>query len=204
MAVLQAEGIACRRGERLLFAGLGFALAEGGALLLRGPNGSGKSSLLRLVAGLLPAEAGRVLWHGRDIVEQGSAYRAALAFLGHQDALKPQLTLRDNLAFWADLAGSAAPLGPVLDRVGLSVQADLPAQHLSAGQRRRFGLARLLLHPAKIWLLDEPTTALDAVGTELALGLIRAHLAAGGLAVISSHESLALPGAGTLDLDRPA
>ena len=202
MAALQAEGIACRRGERLLFADIRFALSAGELLLLRGPNGSGKSSLLRLIAGLLPAESGRLLWNGRDVTEQKSDYRNALAFLGHQDSLKPQLTLRDNLAFWADLAGSDADLDAILARVGLSLQADLPAQYLSAGQRRRFGLGRLLLRPAPIWLLDEPTTALDADGVRLALDLIRQHLAAGGLALVASHEMLDFPGAAILDFAR--
>lgn len=204
MAALQAEGIACRRGEKLLFADIRFALAAGELLLLRGPNGSGKSSLLRLVAGLLPPESGRLLWNGRDVSEQKGAYRKALAFLGHQDALKPQLNLHDNLAFWADLAGSDADLDAILARVGLSLQADLPAQYLSAGQRRRFGLARLLLQPASIWLLDEPTTALDAEGVKLALGLIRQHLESGGLALVASHESLDFPGAAILDFARRA
>lgn len=199
MAALEAEGIACRRGERLLFAEIRFALSGGEALLLRGPNGSGKSSLLRLVAGLLPPDAGRLLWQGRDVAEQPAAYRSTLAFLGHQDALKPQLSLRDNLAFWADLAGSDVALDSLLGRVGLARQADLPAQYLSAGQRRRFGLARLLLRPAPLWLLDEPTTALDAEGVGLVLGLIRRHLAEGGLALIASHEALDFPGAAVLD-----
>lgn len=202
MAALQADGIACRRGERLLFADIRFTLSAGEVLLLRGANGSGKSSLLRLVAGLLPTEAGHLLWAGRDVADQKVAYRNALAFLGHQDALKPQLTLRDNLAFWADLVGSDADLDRVLARVGLSLQADLPAQYLSAGQRRRFGLARLLLRPAPIWLLDEPTTALDADGVRLALDLIRQHLAAGGLALVASHEMLDFPGAAILDFAR--
>ena len=202
MAALQAEGIACRRGERLLFADIRFALAAGELLLLRGPNGSGKSSLLRLVAGLLPPDAGRLLWDGRDVAAQKGAYRNALTFLGHQDALKPQLSLRDNLSFWADLAGSDADLDAIVFRVGLSLQADLPAQYLSAGQRRRFGLARLLLRPVPIWLLDEPTTALDADGVRLAVDLIRQHLSGGGMALVASHEALDFPGAATLDFAR--
>lgn len=198
--LLRGQGIACRRGERRLFRALDFSLAPGEALLLRGPNGSGKSSLLRLVAGLLPAEAGSLFWRGREVAELGAAYRAELGFLGHLDALKAQLTVRDNLRFWADLAESAADIDVLLGRVGLGLCADLPAQYLSAGQRRRFGLARLLSRPAALWLLDEPTTALDAEGQQLVLGLITAHLRAGGIALISSHDSLAIAGAGSLDL----
>jgi heme exporter protein A len=199
-ALLQGQGLACRRGERRLFRALDFSLSPGEALLLRGPNGSGKSSLLRLVAGLLPAEAGSLLWRGRAVGELGGAYRAELGFLGHLDALKAQLSVRDNLRFWADLAESIADLDGILDQVGLGLCADLPAQFLSAGQRRRFSLARLLLRPAALWLLDEPTTALDGEGQRLVLGLIGAHLAAGGAALISSHDSLAIAGAGSLDL----
>lgn len=199
-AALRAHAIACRRGERLLFRDVSFALNPGAALLLRGPNGSGKSSLLRLVAGLLPLEAGRLDWQGHDTHQLGAAYRHELAYLGHLDALKPQLSLRDNLQFWADLAGSETDVAPALARVGLALNAGLPAQILSAGQRRRFGLARLLLRRVPLWLLDEPTTALDAEGQRLVLGLIAEHRAQGGIALISSHDALPLPDVTTLDL----
>lgn len=199
-ASLQAEKLACQRGERLLFRDLDFTLAGGQALLLRGPNGSGKSSLLRLVAGLLPIDAGALTWRGQDVAALGAAYRAELAFLGHLDALKPQLSLRENLQFWADLTGATRPIDEVLAEVGLERNADLPAQILSAGQRRRFGLARLLLRPVPIWLLDEPTTALDRDGQALVLGLIERHLAGGGLAVISSHDVLPIGNSIALDL----
>lgn len=201
---LVATDIACRRAERLLFSALNFALGPGDALMLRGPNGSGKSSLLRLLAGLLPAEHGSLSWRGQPVANDPGAYRADIAYLGHLDALKPQLLVRENLAFWADLGGgSANGLGGVdsaLAKVGLSPCADFPAQHLSAGQRRRFGLARLLLKPVPIWLLDEPTTALDVAGVKLVTDLIGRHLAAGGLAIISSHDQMALPHARTLTL----
>lgn len=199
-ASLQAEKLACQRGERLLFRDLDFTLAGGQALLLRGPNGSGKSSLLRLVAGLLPIDAGALTWRGQDVAALGAAYRAELAFLGHLDALKPQLSLRENLQFWADLTGATRPIDEALAEVGLERNADLPAQILSAGQRRRFGLARLLLRPVPIWLLDEPTTALDRDGQALVLGLIERHLAGGGLAVISSHDVLPIGNSIALDL----
>lgn len=198
--VLIAQDLACRRSERLLFRNLNFTLQPGQVLLLRGPNGSGKSSLLRLLAGLLPAEAGTLLWRGKDVDKDRAGYRGDLAYLGHLDALKPQLLVRENLCFWADLTGGSVAVETALGKVGLGPCAEFPAQHLSAGQRRRFGLARLLLKPVPIWLLDEPSTALDSAGHKLLLDLIGRHRAAGGIAVISSHDDLALPQATTLML----
>lgn len=197
---LAAKAIACQRSERWLFRDLSFSLAAGEALLLRGPNGSGKSSLLRLLAGLLPLSAGSLRWRGREPGTAAPEYRTELAYLGHLDALKPQLLLRENLQFWADLLGSTADLDEIVERVGLTPCADLPGQHLSAGQRRRFGLARLLLKPVPLWLLDEPTTALDAAGQELSLELIDRHLAGGGIAVVSSHEPIVIARSRTLTL----
>jgi heme exporter protein A len=198
--VLIAQDLACRRAERLLFRDLNFTLRAGQAMLLRGPNGSGKSSLLRLLAGLLPAEAGTLTWRGQDVRKDRAGYRSDLAYLGHLDALKPQLLVQENLQFWADLIGATVPVENALAKVGLGTCAAFPAQHLSAGQRRRFGLARLLLKPVPIWLLDEPSTALDASGQKLALDLITRHRAAGGIAIISSHDDLALPEVTTLVL----
>jgi len=197
---LTASGIACRRAERLLFRELNFTLGPGQVLMLRGPNGSGKSSLLRLLAGLLPMAEGALSWRGHPIAKDRAAYRVDLAYLGHLDALKPQLLVRENLAFWADLIGATVPVDKALAKVGLTPCADFPAQHLSAGQRRRFGLARLLLKPVPIWLLDEPTTALDSHGQKLVLDLIGRHQATGGIAIISSHDQLTLAQAKTLTL----
>jgi heme exporter protein A len=197
---LIAQDLACRRSERLLFRNLNFTLAPGEVLLLRGPNGSGKSSLLRLLAGLLPPEAGTLIWRGKNVAQDRSAYRGDLAYLGHLDALKPQLLVRENLQFWADLVGGGVAVETALAQVGLGHCAEFPAQQLSAGQRRRFGLARLLLKHVPIWLLDEPSTALDASGQKLVLDLISRHRSAGGIAVISSHDDLALPQATTLRL----
>lgn len=199
-AELIAQDLACRRSERLLFRNLNFTLAPGQVLLLRGPNGSGKSSLLRLLAGLLPPEAGTLNWRGKNVAQDRALYRGDLAYLGHLDALKPQLLVRENLQFWAELIGATVAVENALTKVGLGPCADFPAQQLSAGQRRRFGLARLLLKPVPIWLLDEPSTALDTAGHKLVLDLISRHRAAGGLAVISSHDDLDLPQATTLRL----
>jgi heme exporter protein A len=199
--VLEAQNLACRRGERLVFSGLSFAVPRGGALLLLGPNASGKSSLLRLLAGLTPAANGRLLWEGAPVGDDAAAHRSRTRFIGHQDALKPALTVHENLAFWGGLhhAGGKAVDG-ALAAFGLDRLADWPARFLSAGQRRRLALARLLLAPAPLWLLDEPTTGLDrqsAAGLEAA---IDRHRAAGGLVIASTHIPLELAEARTLTL----
>jgi heme exporter protein A len=203
MALFEARDLACQRGERVLFAGLDFHLEAGAALLLTGANGSGKSSLLRLSAGLLRPAAGEFLWDGQPIRRDGEAHRRRLIYLGHADALKAGLTVDENLRFWADLAGLArntagGAVAQALETLGLSALAGLPARFLSAGQRRRLTLARLLLEPAEtvpLWLLDEPTNALDAQSQSRLLELMRDHLAAGGMIMLASHEALdALPG----------
>jgi heme exporter protein A len=190
---LAVEGLACQRGERLLFEGLGFALAPGQLLLLTGPNGSGKSSLLRVLAGLNAPAAGRIAWCGRPIAEDPAAHRQRLRFLTHLDGVKPALTVTENRAFWAALTGApAARAGTALEAFGLERIADLPARFLSAGQRRRLALSRLTLAPAALWLLDEPSTSLDAEGVERLLAAIAAHRAQGGIAVVATHARLAL------------
>ncbi|HVI90883.1 MAG TPA: heme ABC exporter ATP-binding protein CcmA [Dongiaceae bacterium] len=203
MALFEARDLACQRGERVLFAGLDFRLGAGEALLLKGANGSGKSSLLRLAAGLLRPAAGAFLWNDQPIRRDGDAHHRRLIYLGHADALKAGLTVEENLRFWADLAGltrdtAGSVVAQALDTLGLAALAGLPARFLSAGQRRRLTLARLLLRPAAsvpLWLLDEPTNALDAQSQLRLLDLMRDHLAAGGVIMLASHEALdALPG----------
>lgn len=195
------EGISlqCRRGGRVVFEGLDFALEAGGLLLLTGRNGAGKSSLLRLMAGLLAPAAGSLAWDGRPVAEDAEAHRARLRYVGHLDALKPALTAAENLSFWADLWGGGDPLA-ALDAFGLKGLADQPARFLSAGQKRRANLARLALAPADLWLLDEPATALDAETTERLRALIARHRDGGGMAVISTHGDLGLPAARSLEL----
>jgi len=194
-ASLAATDLACLRGGRLVFAGLSFRLGPGGALVLTGPNGSGKSSLLRLVAGLVPAFAGTLDWTGAP---------GSIAYLGHQDAVKPALTVREALRVWAALAGVGAGEGAVdaaIAAVGLEGLDDLPGRYLSAGQRRRLALARLELGRAALWLLDEPTLGLDAASVARLEARIARHRAAGGLVMLATHVPLALDGAGRLALE---
>ena len=192
-AELRAEDLACRRGGRLIFSGVSLCLPSSGALILSGPNGSGKSSLLRLLATLLAPAAGRLLWAGEPIAVDPAGYRAKLVYVGHLDAIKPALRVRETLAFWAGLRG-AGPAGvdAALDAFGLGPLAECPCRWLSAGQRRRLALARLLAMPASLWLLDEPVAALDTDGEERLAAAIAAHRAAGGLVVVATHQPLAL------------
>ena len=193
------RGLACRRGERLVFAGLAFTLPPGGALALTGPNGSGKSSLLRLMAGLTPPEAGVLGWDGTSVREDPAAHRARLHFIGHHDAVKPVLTVAETLAFWAGMRGGQA-VAPALERFGLAALADWPCRLLSAGQRRRLALARLVASPAPLWLLDEPLTGLDSDAVADLAAAIAAHRAAGGLVVYSTHAPLPLEAVAILSL----
>ncbi len=198
---LAVEALACRRGERLVFEGLAFELPAGGALLLTGPNGSGKSTLLRCLATLLPVEAGQVRWAGVDIAADLDAYRRHLAYIGHLDAVKPLLTVRENLAFWARLAAAGDDaVEAALAALQIARLAEVPAARLSAGQRKRVALARPLLGNAALWLLDEPSVSLDADGTDRLAGLIEAHRAEGGMAIIATHLPLDLAAAETLRL----
>lgn len=195
---LTASDLACVRGGRTVFRALSFALGAGEALLVTGPNAAGKSSLLRLVAGLLRPQQGRIELEGADseltIGEQAH-------YLGHQDALKPSLSVTENLGFWAAfLGGEAAKGAAALAAVGLDGLAHLPATYLSAGQRRRLSLARLVAVERPIWLLDEPTSGLDASGQTMLADLMRAHLAGGGLIVGATHGPIGLDGAKELRL----
>lgn len=202
---LAVEQLACIRGERQLFRDLNFRLAPGEALLLHGPNGSGKSSLLRLLAGFLPAAHGRVLWEDVPAFEDEEAHRARLQYLGHQDAVKSQLATGDNLLFWARLYGldpatAGQAVTAALDAAGLQRQRHLPGRYLSAGQKRRLALARLLLKPATLWLLDEPTNALDTAAVGWLGELLAAHRAKGGMIILASHVDVPLKESRRLDL----
>ncbi len=189
----------CVRGGREVFTGLSFSLQSSEALMVTGPNGAGKSSLLRMVAGLLRAAGGRLELEGGGaeltIAEQ-------CHYLGHQDALKPSLTVAENLAFWTRYLGGSGQTLEALAMLELDGLADLPAAYLSAGQRRRLSLARLVAVKRPIWLLDEPTTALDRTGQERLAELMRTHLAGGGLIVAAAHGPIGLAAAQELRLGR--
>ncbi len=199
---LSAVELSCRRGGRDVFAGLSFAVSSGEALTVTGRNGAGKSSLLRMLAGLLRNTQGRLTLEGGDpelsIGEQAH-------YLGHQDAIKPSLSVAENLGFWTDFFGAASDdvSGP-LTAVGLETLAALPAAYLSAGQRRRLSIARLVAAKRPIWLLDEPTSALDAAAQSRLTELMRAHLTTGGLIIAATHTPIGLEGARELRLDRTA
>lgn len=196
--MLEGRDLACWRGERAVFAGLSFTLPPGGALLLVGANGAGKSSLLRLLAGLVPLAEGELLWQGQDALADRVAHAARLRYLSHQDALKPSLSARENLSFYARLWGG--DVEAALEAVALADLAELPARVLSSGQKRRLALARLALAPAALWLLDEPTVGLDAASVERLGVLLAAHRAAGGAVLAATHLPLPLPGAQELRL----
>ena len=195
---LAANGIACQRGGRLLFADLSFTLEPGQGLLVTGPNGAGKTSLLRLIAGLLPLAAGSF--------ESGDAslpLPELCHYVGHANGIKSALTLQENVTFWVDfLGGGDAGLDDALQMFGLAELKDLPAGLLSAGQKRKLALLRLFAAPRPIWLLDEPSVSLDAASVKVLDRAIARHLAQGGIAVVASHTSLKVKFAQELALKR--
>jgi len=195
---LVGRGVRCVRGGREVFSGLDFEASAGRALAVTGRNGSGKTSLLRLIAGLLTPAGGSIVLDGGE-AELTLAEQAH--YLGHRDALKPALSVAENLVFWRDfLGGEISDIGSGPDGslrgslavVGLDHAADLPAAYLSAGQRRRLSLARLIAVRRPIWLLDEPTAALDAAGQSMFASLMRDHLAKGGMIVAATHGPLGI------------
>jgi heme exporter protein A len=188
---LLVENLALVRGTRRLAQGLSFALESGQALSITGPNGAGKSTLLRVLAGLLAPAAGTVSLSGVDPQEMAQQ----IHYAGHAEALKNALTARENLQFWSALLGGPAGLTPqqALERVNLAHLPDLPVSYLSAGQRRRVALARLLVAPRPLWLMDEPSTALDTAAQARLAELMEAHLSGGGLIVAATHSPLGVP-----------
>ena len=192
--------LACLRGDRLVFRGVGFTLAGGGALLLQGPNGSGKSSLMRLMAGLGTPAEGKIAWDGQPVDDDPDAHRARLHYVGHLDAVKPTLTVAENVTFHAAVRGAHTAIDDALDAFGLTVLADQPGRFLSQGQRRHTALARLLASPAELWLLDEPTLGLDVASVARLASAIARHRAGGGRVVLATHIPIDLPGAAVLEL----
>jgi heme exporter protein A len=193
---LSAENLAARRGEDLIFVNISFHLTTGDALVLTGRNGSGKSTLLRVVGGLLAADRGRVTFvdgEGRSERLPGEASH----YLGHRNAMKSELTVAENLAFWKEFLGDdeggvGLPIEAAADAVGLSTIIHLPFGYLSAGQQRRLAFAKLLVAYRPIWILDEPTAALDAAAAQLVAGLMKAHQKSGGIVLAATHHSLGL------------
>ena len=193
-ALLEARGLTCRRDGRMLFRDLHLSVTRGEVLEVHGPNGSGKTTLLRVLCGLAHPEWGELRWRGATLGGQREAFLAALRYVGHQDGIKLALTVRENLEAAARLAGGSGTEA-ALSRFGLGPVADTPARTLSAGQRRRAALARLLLRDAMLWVLDEPFTALDEAGTALMQRLIARQVSGGGAVLLSTHRPLAPGGA---------
>jgi len=204
LARLSAEGLACRRGDRWLFSGLNFVVEAGGVLEVAGANGSGKTTLLRLLCGLLPPDEGEIYWCGQPILETRARYMSELAYVGHTDAVKGDLTALENLMVARALngGGGMSPTG-ALTHVGLAHADRIPARLLSAGQRRRLALARLLTRRARLWLLDEPFTALDKEGVAIINDLLSLHVAHRGIIVFTSHHRVPVTGATATTIELP-
>ncbi len=188
---LEAAGLGCRRNGRLLFSGLSFTLGPGEAVQIDGPNGAGKTTLLRILCGLAAPDAGELRWCGVDIGSVRPEFLSRVAYVGHAHGIKEELTPRENLRFARALgppADAACSSDEALERVGLAELASAPARALSAGQRRRVALARLLVTPARLWVLDELFTGLDKRATGLAEEMLTAHTEGGGLLVLTSHR----------------
>ena len=201
--MLSAHGLTCVRGDRRLFAKLDLAVGAGEWLHVRGENGAGKTSLLRLLAGLSQPAEGEIRWCGEPIGQAESAYRQNLLFFGHHGALKEDLTAMENLGFSAAMDGAdfqEATALAALYKFGLKGREELPVRVLSAEQKRRVMLARLAIRKAKLWVLDEPFTALDVKAVDLLSNLISEHVANGGMAVLTSHQTMPIPGGRVVQL----
>jgi heme exporter protein A len=190
-ALISADNLAVFRGDKLLFRQLSLSLDEGQMLQLLGANGSGKTTLLRALCSLVALEAGEIRWRGQPLAKVRDQYFAEILYAGHSDGLNGDMTPRENLVFGARLRGSDTDrVDAAIERVGLRRQAELPCRALSAGQRRRVGLARLLVSEAVLWLLDEPLTALDVAGRELVESLLADQVSAGRSVIFTTHQPL--------------
>ncbi len=191
--MLEANALGCVRGDRRLFSQVSFQLGAGSLLQVQGPNGSGKTSLLRMICGLLQPAEGEIRWQGKTIQSIGEDYFADLAYVGHRNGLKEELSSMENLSISSGLAGFAAgreECATILQSMGLAGREHLPARLLSEGQRRRSSLARLLVTRKPLWLLDEVFTSLDSAAVGMLKKLIGDHLSGGGIAVVATHQEL--------------
>jgi heme exporter protein A len=194
---LTGQGLEARRGERRIFGNLSFVVPQGNALVVTGPNGSGKSTLLKVIAGYIPAVSGTINLDGGDKEKPLGEY---CQYLAHANALKPQMTVAENLRFWQGYLGAGEEVETALAAVGLPGIGDMPAAYLSAGQKRRVAIARLLVADRPVWLLDEPTAALDERSEKRFAAIVNAHLEKGGIVVAATHQALALTPALALDI----
>jgi heme exporter protein A len=204
MADFSGSDLTCLRGERLVFGGLSFAARSGDAVMLRGRNGAGKSSLLRVMAGLLSPRSGCVCWEGESIAADRIAHQARLHYLGHQDAVKPVLSVRDNLRLWGQLRGVnnlEHEIDVALDVLGIHHLGRVSGRYLSSGQKRRTALARILMGQSDLWLLDEPTVGLDRESCGDVSRMIADFRAGGGIVIYSTHIDLEVDNPTVLDLD---
>lgn len=201
--ILEARAITCVRGERQLFSDLNLQVFAGQCLHVRGVNGVGKTSLLRLLTGLASPEAGEIFWNGAPITRDVSEYHSQLLFSGHRDALKEDLTALENLRMYAAIDGltiSEKEAFAALWRFGLKGREDLPVNCLSAGQKKRVLMTRMLIRRAQVWILDEPFNALDTSAVAELQALIGEHLESNGVVVLTSHQALSIRGLQVLDL----
>ena len=192
--MLEVCRLACVRGDKSLYQDLSFTLKPGELLQLFAPNGGGKSSLLRQLCGLLPTSKKKIYWQSKDVTESPIVFKQSMIYIGHKNNLQLLLSPSDNLKFLATVSGASIPteteLNEALKTVGLSAVKHLPCQELSAGQRQRASLARLLLKPVPLWILDEPFSALDKQGKEMLTQMLKTHADNGGLAIVATHQAV--------------
>jgi len=193
-ASLEAQNLECIRDFRTLFSCLNFQLQSGEAVQVEGPNGAGKTTLLRILCGLRLPDDGKITWNGQDIIEDRIGFQAALAYVGHAHGIKGDLTPLENLRFWSTIHPVNQDLvnSEVLQAVGLGAYENTLSRRLSAGQRRRVAIARLLITDARLWVLDEPFTAIDADGVAMIEEIISRHIELGGMAILTSHQPITL------------
>ncbi|MEP3248321.1 MAG: heme ABC exporter ATP-binding protein CcmA [Sneathiella sp.] len=198
---LHAENLSCIRQDRLIFDKLTFSVAPGSVLWIKGKNGAGKSSLLRIVAGLLKQAEGDILWKGENVRTEPDCFAGQFRYIGHQEPLKPVLSVEENLKFWTEFAGRD-DVDKALEEFELLRIKETPARILSAGQKKRTNLARLIAAPAPLWILDEPVSSLDSHYIDLFCTHLTRHIAAGGMALLATHQDLNLESTEILNLDK--